>query len=187
MKVSFTPWLEPSYSLSSPIQVWYHNKCWYGLDQSSRPSTPSLFHKYVWRWQVVWRRWVNDLLFGFQPIMESQWEAPVGYCSIAIASLHARRIYNRLSKSLLKLYELCFIVAFIRLSDFYTSWNIMRAFVNKLFNYKYKLSVLLSLQNCSPHFEHCLYPIIIIIIIIAPLTIVNEDQWGDLECLYKAC
>jgi len=32
--------------------------------------------------------------------------------------------------------------------------------------------------------------IIIIIIIIAPaapLTIVSEDQWGDLECLNKAC
>jgi len=29
--------------------------------------------------------------------------------------------------------------------------------------------------------------IIIIIIIIAPLTIVSDDQWGDLECLYKAC
>jgi len=29
--------------------------------------------------------------------------------------------------------------------------------------------------------------IIIIEIIIAPLTIVSEDQWGDLECLYKAC
>jgi len=29
--------------------------------------------------------------------------------------------------------------------------------------------------------------IIIIKIIIAPLTIVSEDQWGDLECLYKAC
>jgi len=29
--------------------------------------------------------------------------------------------------------------------------------------------------------------IIIIIIIIAPLTIVSKDQWGDLECLYKAC
>jgi len=27
----------------------------------------------------------------------------------------------------------------------------------------------------------------IVIIIIAPLTIVKEDQWGDLECLYKAC
>jgi len=27
----------------------------------------------------------------------------------------------------------------------------------------------------------------IIIIIIAPLTIVSEDQWGDLECPYKAC
>jgi len=27
----------------------------------------------------------------------------------------------------------------------------------------------------------------LIIIIIAPLTIVSEDQWGDLECLYKAC
>jgi len=26
-----------------------------------------------------------------------------------------------------------------------------------------------------------------IIIIIAPLTIVKEDQWGDLECLHKAC
>jgi len=26
-----------------------------------------------------------------------------------------------------------------------------------------------------------------LIIIIAPLTIVSEDQWGDLECLYKAC
>jgi len=23
--------------------------------------------------------------------------------------------------------------------------------------------------------------------IIAPLTIVSEDLWGDLECLYKAC
>jgi len=23
--------------------------------------------------------------------------------------------------------------------------------------------------------------------IIAPLTIVSDDQWGDLECLYKAC
>jgi len=22
---------------------------------------------------------------------------------------------------------------------------------------------------------------------IAPLTIVSDDQWGDLECLYKAC
>jgi len=22
---------------------------------------------------------------------------------------------------------------------------------------------------------------------IAPLTIVSEDQWGDLDCLYKAC
>jgi len=28
---------------------------------------------------------------------------------------------------------------------------------------------------------------LIIIIIIAPLTIVSEDQWEDLECLYKAC
>jgi len=28
---------------------------------------------------------------------------------------------------------------------------------------------------------------LIIIIIIAPLTIVSDDQWGDLECLYKAC
>jgi len=28
---------------------------------------------------------------------------------------------------------------------------------------------------------------IIIIIIIASLTIVSEDQWEDLECLYKAC
>jgi len=26
-----------------------------------------------------------------------------------------------------------------------------------------------------------------ITLIIAPLTIVYEDQWGDLECLYKAC
>jgi len=26
-----------------------------------------------------------------------------------------------------------------------------------------------------------------VIIIIAPLTIVSEDQWGDLECLYKVC
>jgi len=24
-------------------------------------------------------------------------------------------------------------------------------------------------------------------IIIAPLSIVNEDEWEDLECLYKAC
>jgi len=29
--------------------------------------------------------------------------------------------------------------------------------------------------------------IIIIIIIIAPLTILSENQWGDLEYLYKAC
>jgi len=29
--------------------------------------------------------------------------------------------------------------------------------------------------------------IIIIILIIPPLTIVGEDQWGDLECLHKAC
>jgi len=27
----------------------------------------------------------------------------------------------------------------------------------------------------------------IIIIIIAPLSIVKEDQWEDLECLHKAC
>jgi len=27
----------------------------------------------------------------------------------------------------------------------------------------------------------------IIIIIIAPLIVVSGDQWGDLECLYKAC
>jgi len=27
----------------------------------------------------------------------------------------------------------------------------------------------------------------IIIIIIAPLGILSEDEWGDLECLYKAC
>jgi len=33
----------------------------------------------------------------------------------------------------------------------------------------------------------CFDIIIRIIIIIAPLTIVKEDQWGDLECLYKAC
>jgi len=26
-----------------------------------------------------------------------------------------------------------------------------------------------------------------IIIIITPLTIVSEDQWGDLDCMYKAC
>jgi len=26
---------------------------------------------------------------------------------------------------------------------------------------------------------------VIIIIIIAPLTIVSEDQWGELECIYK--
>jgi len=29
--------------------------------------------------------------------------------------------------------------------------------------------------------------IIIIIIIIAPLTIVSEDEWREVECLYKAC
>jgi len=28
--------------------------------------------------------------------------------------------------------------------------------------------------------------IITIITIIPPLTIVSEDQWGDLECMYKA-
>jgi len=28
---------------------------------------------------------------------------------------------------------------------------------------------------------------IVIIIIIVPLTIVSDDQWGDLECLYKTC
>jgi len=28
---------------------------------------------------------------------------------------------------------------------------------------------------------------LIIIKIIAPLSILNEDEWGDLECLYKAC
>jgi len=27
----------------------------------------------------------------------------------------------------------------------------------------------------------------IIIIIIAPLTFVSEDQWRDLECMYKDC
>jgi len=27
----------------------------------------------------------------------------------------------------------------------------------------------------------------LIIIIIAPLTIVSEDQWGELQCLHKAC
>jgi len=27
----------------------------------------------------------------------------------------------------------------------------------------------------------------IIIKIIAPLTIVSEDQWEDFECMYKAC
>jgi len=25
------------------------------------------------------------------------------------------------------------------------------------------------------------------IIIIAPLTIVSEDQWGDLECIFNSC
>jgi len=29
--------------------------------------------------------------------------------------------------------------------------------------------------------------ILLLIKIIAPLTIVSEDQWGDLECLHKAC
>jgi len=29
--------------------------------------------------------------------------------------------------------------------------------------------------------------ITIIIIIIAPLSILSEDEWGDLECMYKAC
>jgi len=28
---------------------------------------------------------------------------------------------------------------------------------------------------------------LIIVIIIAPKSIVNEDEWGDLECLYKSC
>jgi len=28
---------------------------------------------------------------------------------------------------------------------------------------------------------------LIIIIIIAPLTIVSDNPWGDLECMYKAC
>jgi len=28
---------------------------------------------------------------------------------------------------------------------------------------------------------------VIILIIIAPLTIVKEGQWGDVECLHKAC
>jgi len=31
------------------------------------------------------------------------------------------------------------------------------------------------------------YMIIIVKIMIVPLTIVREDQWGDLECLYEAC
>jgi len=35
--------------------------------------------------------------------------------------------------------------------------------------------------------KQLLQMILIIIIIIAPLTIVSDDQWGDLECLYKAC
>jgi len=30
------------------------------------------------------------------------------------------------------------------------------------------------------------FTIIIIIIIIAPLSIVSEDEWGDLECQYKS-
>jgi len=29
--------------------------------------------------------------------------------------------------------------------------------------------------------------ILIAKIIIAPLSILSEDEWGDLECLYKAC
>jgi len=32
----------------------------------------------------------------------------------------------------------------------------------------------------------CSIKVIIIIIIIAPLSIVKEDQWGHLECLHKA-
>jgi len=36
------------------------------------------------------------------------------------------------------------------------------------------------------YFNRCNIIIIVIIIIISALTIVKEDQWGDLECLHKA-
>jgi len=39
----------------------------------------------------------------------------------------------------------------------------------------------------SSELQHKFQVLLIIIIIIAPLTIVSGDQWGDLECLYKAC
>jgi len=44
-----------------------------------------------------------------------------------------------------------------------------------------------SKQTESRNTMHWKEIIIIIIIIIAPLTTVSEDQWEDLECLYKAC
>jgi len=54
-----------------------------------------------------------------------------------------------------------------------------------------RLSQVLNFSICNCVclflFDCCIFFLIIIIIIIAPLTIVSEDQWGDLECLYKAC
>jgi len=41
--------------------------------------------------------------------------------------------------------------------------------------------------NEVPRAKKIKIKIIIIILINAPLTIVIVDQWGDLECMYKAC
>jgi len=43
------------------------------------------------------------------------------------------------------------------------------------------------LSSCKNRNEKTIIIIIIIIIIIVPLSILSEDQWGDLECQYKAC
>jgi len=60
----------------------------------------------------------------------------------------------------------------------------------QLYFFKPRSTLGFSLRSHAPSFSVnplIRFLIIIIIIIIAPLTKVKEDQWGDLECLFEVC
>jgi len=54
-------------------------------------------------------------------------------------------------------------------------------------SYSHHHIIQLPLWESHPERSQTQCNLIQIIIIIALLTIMSEDQWGDLECLYTAC
>jgi len=90
-------------------------------------------------------------------------------------------LFQRLSIAIKRGNDVCF-------NDTMCHVDIVRLLCSEL---SLSLSLHLSLILSSLLLLFCMrvqyFSIITIIIRVAQLSILNEDEWGDLECLYKAC